>query len=293
MWFNRIYLLIFLLGISLCGFPRCGYTVQVNDDGVWKEPNEVLINDSGTWKVVQQIHVNDSGTWTLAYNVTLPDGNKTLTFSWDITDPQYINPGFPDRTNSTAYNVGDRVTGPLYPGIYAEVVVAGTTSTNPDYLPFLSVKHLQHGGVVIDNGDGTVTIPAVATNSLDPGQIFISGTENYNGSFYMSLLAEDGITITAPFIPETIFSGLAIKTSGDGTTAADGTVVWKMKDYASDITGYKLYFNDQLLCSATGKTAMSLTCNDIPFTTPASFHMTYIHARDGESEPSNTITYQP
>lgn len=46
-------------------------TLEVNDSGTWRLPDEVYVNDSGTWRAIEQVSINDSGTWRTSYQASI------------------------------------------------------------------------------------------------------------------------------------------------------------------------------------------------------------------------------
>ena len=85
---------------------------------------------------------------------------------------------------------------------------------------------------VVDNGNGTVSIPCPAHGLTSGQDVTISGTTSYNGTYTLGAQADpDWLTITATYVAEQISGGYAID-----TTVADGTAVWTFTDAATPLT---------------------------------------------------------
>ena len=87
------------------------------------------------------------------------------------------------------------------------------------------------GGAVIDNGDGTVSIPCPVHGLVSGQDATIVGTTNYSGTYTLPTQTDpDWLTITATYVAEQIEGGYAID-----TTVSDGSVVWTFTEATTEL----------------------------------------------------------
>lgn len=85
---------------------------------------------------------------------------------------------------------------------------------------------------VVDNGNGTVSIPCPAHGLTSGQDTTIAGTTNYNGAYTLPAQTDpDWLTITATYVAEQITGGYAID-----KTIQDGSAVWTFTDAATPLT---------------------------------------------------------
>ena len=85
---------------------------------------------------------------------------------------------------------------------------------------------------VVDNGNGTVSIPCPAHGMTSGQDATIAGTTSYNGAYTLPAQPDpDWLTITATYVAEQITGGYAID-----TTISDGSAVWTFTDAATPLT---------------------------------------------------------
>jgi len=71
-------------------------SLNVNDDGTFKEVKEVLVKDGGVWKQVNEVYAKTAGTWELIFGVTYVSlsgvqTNYNLATALGITNPTIVS----------------------------------------------------------------------------------------------------------------------------------------------------------------------------------------------------------
>ena len=127
-----------------------------------------------------------------------------------------------------------------------DVVVITATYTAETFTGTETIA--RSGGAVIDNGDGTVSIPCHGHGFTSGQDVTISGTTNYDGTYTIGTQADDDwLTITATYVSEAITGGYAID-----NTVTDGSVVWTFTDAATELQVLESELTRRIIGRATG-----------------------------------------
>lgn len=101
---------------------------------------------------------------------------------------------------------------------------------------------------VVDNGDGTVSIPCPSHGFVTGQDVTINATTNYNGTYTLGGQADpDWLTLTATYVAEQITGGYAID-----RTITDGSVVWTFTDADPELVVLESTPSRRLIARATG-----------------------------------------
>lgn len=150
---------------------------------------------------------------------------------------------------------------------------------------------LQQGGAEVCN------VNVAEVTSSGPDTFLLSCTFfTVDGTFDFTLSAYyvDGTPnpISPPF-PYTIgSSGLGSGPAGDPLGNKIITYAWGAEE-TSDIAGFRMYMNEDLLCETETKTASSLQCKADLINAPMAFSVTSYDSGGVESDKSNILTLDP
>lgn len=101
---------------------------------------------------------------------------------------------------------------------------------------------------VVDNGNGTVSLPCPGCSFAAGQDVTVDATTNYDGTYILGVQADpDWLTIPATYVAEQITGGYAID-----TTVADGSVVWTFTDATPDLVVLESEPTRRIIGRATG-----------------------------------------
>lgn len=178
----------------------------------------------------------------------------------------------------------------------------GTTS--------LSVSETLDNAAAVDAGGGDTTFPITGHSLLAGDRVTITGTTNYDGTYYIKSVATNTITITVTFAAET-FAGtetvvshltgsssrvywalidtdprvLCVQCDGDLYTISDADVVTRVTDtdYPSNVIGGIVYMNGYIFVSTTKGQIYNSNAGDETAWTATDFLTAEAQSDDGVS----------
>ncbi|MDD5759222.1 MAG: hypothetical protein PHI06_09085 [Desulfobulbaceae bacterium] len=141
----------------------------------------------------------------------------------------------------TAYALGDKINVGDFPSVnyWWQCTRAGSSGSTEPVWPdrvqltsgnryFFDGKYYTFSGEAVNNGSGTVNIPATAHRFVAGDNVTITGTTNYNGTYTLPTQAfgtVDAVEITHAYVAETFASPAEIHISaGVAVDNLDGTV---------------------------------------------------------------------
>jgi len=166
------------------------------------------------------------------------------------------------------------------------------TAPNTAEQQLLGYRLYQQGAKVCETntpGVSTITcdIPTVAgTFDFTLAAYYSNGTESpHSPSFPFTI----GSTSSDPATPPADPIGSVPAPTGSKTI----NYSWATNSSAADLTGYRMYMNDTLLCETTAVNATSLSCNADLIDAPMAFSVATLDSNGIESAKSNILLLNP